>query len=400
MLARCQLRTRRAQGQLRLDEPLAFLYTSAMLPSHQAARHTVRQTARQVSRLSARRLFQVNRRGYVQRVQRVLLSATLCCSAWVSSPRAAQAQHTWSPRLQLDNDFYNYWKYYTKRSDDQYTNGVLGSLESAEAPWWGKRFASTIPNCRAKPTSDSPCRATSLTLGHDMYTPNKDRLPFATANWERERPYFAWLYVGGAARLVSPVTQRIFKVSLGVTGAPAGGRLAQKLAHTIGNSDVVSGWETQIGFEPGVQLEYRQQALLFERGGNRRLGINVQPALGVIAGNIRTAAELGGMVRVGWNLSHPWDPRLMRNRAPSEWWLAAGGRGNLVGRDMSLDGTLFHRTRHVDRVSAVSQYEFVGGLRVHQFVLEYRAVTRSREYRTGPTNHSHSSMIAGVSLIR
>ncbi len=310
------------------------------------------------------------------------------------------AQSTWSPRLQLDNDFYNYWKYYSKRPDEQYTNGVLATLESPEAPWWGKRFASKTPNCRALLTREGACRATSLTLGHDMYTPNKDRPPYANADWERERPYFAWLFVGGAARLLSPTRLRVFRVALGVTGPPAGGRLAQKLAHTIGQRDVVSGWETQIGFEPGVQLEFRQSHLLFQRGGDRRFGINVQPALGLIAGNVRTAAELGGITRIGWNLSHPWDPRLMRNRAPVEWWLAAGGRGNLVGRDMSLDGTLFQRTRHVERVSTVAQYEFGGGLRINQLVLEYRAVTRSREYRTGPTNHSHSSMIAGVSLLR
>lgn len=338
-------------------------------------------------------------RGHAH-VRRVLCAAGLCVGAWGATPQSVEAQATWSPRLQLDNDFYNYWKYYTKRPDEQYTNGVLGSLESAEAPWWGKRFALKTPNCRALPASEKACRATSLSLGHDMYTPNKNRLPFANADWERERPYFAWFYVGAAARLVSPVHQRIFRVSFGVTGAPAGGRLAQKLAHTIGNSDVVSGWETQIGFEPGVQLEYRQSALLFQRGGNRRFGIAVQPAVGLIAGNIRTAAELGGLARVGWNLSHPWDSRLMRDRAPMEWWLSAGGRGNLVGRDMSLDGTLFHRTRHVERVRTVSQYEFGGGLRVQQYVLEYRAVTRSREYRTGPTNHSYSSMIAGVSLVR
>ena len=330
---------------------------------------------------------------------RLLRAAALLVGLHVQAPTTAQAQPTWWPRLQLDNDLYNFWKYYTKRPDEQYTNGVLATLDSYHAPWWGARFASNTPNCRGLTVTEGACRATALTLGQDMYTPNKRRLPFANADWERERPYFAWTYVGAAARLVSAQRQRVYTVSLGVTGAPAGGRVAQTVVHALTNSDAVSGWETQIGFEPGVQLEHRQTFLLAQHGGNRGVGFNVQPAIGLIAGNIRTAAELGGTMRVGWNLSHPWDPRQMRGRATTEWWLSVGGRGNAVARDMSLDGTMFNRTRYVERTPTVLQYEFGGGVRVRQFVVEYRAVTRSREYRTGPRAHSYSSMIAGFSLL-
>ncbi|MCC6245823.1 MAG: lipid A deacylase LpxR family protein [Gemmatimonadaceae bacterium] len=332
-------------------------------------------------------------------VRPLFRAAAVAIGLALQAPRTVQAQLTWSPRLQLDNDLYNFWKYYTKRPDEQYTNGVQATLESYDAPWWGARFASRTPNCRGLTTTKSACRATALTLGQDMYTPNKRHLPFANADWERERPYFAWTYVGATARLLSARRQRTYKVSLGVTGAPAGGRVAQTVVHALTNSDAVSGWETQIGFEPGVQVEHRQSVLLAQQGGNRRLGMSVQPAMALIAGNIRTAAELGGTMRLGWNLSHPWDPRVMRDRAPVEYWLSVGGRGNLIARDMSLDGTLFNRTRHVQRTPVVLQYEFGGGVRVHQFVLEYRATTRSREYHTGPRAHSHSSIIAAVSVL-
>jgi hypothetical protein len=45
----------------------------------------------------------------------------------------------------------------------------------------------------------------------------------------------------------------------------------------------------------------------------------------------------------------------------------------------------------------VSQYEFGIGLRWQKVLLEYRAVTRSREYHTGPAHHTYSTM--GVALI-
>ena len=44
----------------------------------------------------------------------------------------------WRPRLQLDNDVYNYWTRHTQRPDEEYTNGVRASLESNSAPWWGR----------------------------------------------------------------------------------------------------------------------------------------------------------------------------------------------------------------------------------------------------------------------
>jgi len=67
-----------------------------------------------------------------------------------------------------------------------------------------------------------------------------------------------------------------------------------------------------------------------------------------------------------------------------------------VARDMSLDGTWQDPERHVTRVPGVNQYEFGAGVRVHWLSLEYRAVTTSREYRTGPAHHTYSSMIASL----
>jgi hypothetical protein len=63
---------------------------------------------------------------------------------------------------------------------------------------------------------------------------------------------------------------------------------------------------------------------------------------------------------------------------------------------MSLDGTWRHPARRVDRIGDVYQYEFGAGLRVHTVAVEYRAVTRSREYRTGPGHHTYSSMIVSL----
>ena len=216
------------------------------------------------------------------------------------------------------------------------------------------------------------------------------------ADWELERPFFAWLFLRGTARVSSERTLHATSLSIGVTGPPAGGEVAQQVAHTIGFNEQADGWDTQIGFEPGAILEYRRSMMLLRRTG-AGTGIDVAPEVGLSLGNIRTHADAGARVRVGRNLSHPWHPALWRGRAPMEWWISAGGRIDYVARDMSLDGTFRRPSRRVDRTSGVQQYEFGAGLRWQGVLVEYSAVTRSREYRTGPAHHAYSTM--SVSLV-
>ncbi|MFP5353602.1 MAG: lipid A-modifier LpxR family protein, partial [Gemmatimonadota bacterium] len=76
---------------------------------------------------------------------------------------------------------------------------------------------------------------------------------------------------GGRGRRVSARALRTYSLALGVTGPPALGSLAQSIAHTITAkyTTKAEGWETQVGFEPGVLLGVRQSlpALRWAPGG-------------------------------------------------------------------------------------------------------------------------------------
>ncbi len=328
----------------------------------------------------------------VTMIRRAAIAALLSAGAIVMTPRVSVSQARWRPRLQLDNDVYNYWIRHTHRPDEEYTNGVHASLDTPDAPWWGRRFAPGVTDC-AVSSGPGTCRSTSVTLGQDLFTPNLDRTPYAVDDWELERPYFAWLFLGATARVTSATTLHSTSLSVGVTGPPALGEVAQEVAHRIGFNEQASGWETQIGFEPGAILEYSRSELMVRRGMSHGMAFDAAPEMTVSLGNIKTRAQAGGTMRLGWNMSHPWHPGLWKGRASIEWWMSAGGRAEYVARDMSLDGTLRRPTRHVDRLSDVYQYEFGLGVRAHGITVEYRAVTRSQEYRTGPKHHAFSSMI-------
>lgn len=112
-----------------------------------------------------------------------------------SSPRHPSAG--WLPRVRLDNDAYNFWLHPGHRSDEEYTNGVVLGMETLRAPAWGGVLGGGAPACLNAQLGDRVCLSTLLFIGQDMYTPNLDRPPFSYIGWEFERPYAAWLYVGG-----------------------------------------------------------------------------------------------------------------------------------------------------------------------------------------------------------
>jgi lipid A 3-O-deacylase len=310
----------------------------------------------------------------------------------------AEAQAPWLPKLQLDNDAYDFWQGPARRTDEQYTNGVRASLESGSAPWWGRRFASGRAGCADSTAIRVTCLETTISLGQDIYTPNLLRAPYEVPFWRNERPYFGWLYLEGEAQVAGARLLRTTSVSVGVTGAPSLGHTMQSLFHTITRryTNEAKHWETQIGFEPGVILTQRFDAIALRVGSLENAVLDVLPSAGVSVGNVLTSANAGGILRVGANLSHPWSPAFQRSRPPVELYAIAGGRALYVARDMSLDGTLMHPSRFVTRVPGVREYEFGGGLRIQRLVLEYRAVTRTREYTTGPRHHTYSTMFASI----
>ena len=329
--------------------------------------------------------------------ERLVRSVLIILALALGAGSTARAQAPWRPALQLDNDAYDFWLQPAHRPDREYTNGIRVTLQSWSAPWWGSHLAANTPDCTTL-RSNGACRMTALTLGQDIYTPRLDRTPFTVPDWERERPYFGWLYVEGKGMIASERLLRTTTTTIGVSGAPSLGHAMQSLFHAVNRRYTrdANGWETQVAFEPGIVLAHRIDALAFRIGSPRSGVLDLTTGAGAALGTVRTAADLGGTLRLGAHLSHPWQPRAWERRTTWDAYAIIGGRAEYVARDMSLDGTLIHRERHVARVPGVSDYQFGFGVRLRQLQLEYRAITRSREYKTGPGHHTFSTMFASL----
>lgn len=313
-------------------------------------------------------------------------------------PRASR----WLPRLRLDNDAYNFWIHPGHRTDEEYTNGVLASLEALGGWIWGRRFGGGAPDCGADTGSSGRCLSTLVSIGQEMWTPNLSRPPFSYPGWQDERPYAGWLYLSATGRSSSRRSLRAVEVALGVTGRPALGQVSQLVAHKINQKYTTraTGWETQVGFQPGAQLGYHHSLLAARARVGSKAFLDLAPTMSLVAGTIRTSAGMGGRLRVGYNLSHPWDPRAWRGRSHLEYFVSAGGRADYVARDFSLDGSLLDAERRVARVPGVHEYSLGAGVRLHRVLFQWEAITRSRQYETGPAHFAFSTMSASWEFFR
>jgi lipid A 3-O-deacylase len=302
--------------------------------------------------------------------------------------------------VRADNDAFNFWRGITQRPDKEYTNGDEVTFELSTAPWWGRRFAKHRAPCTGLEPANARCLTTSLSIGQDMYTPRPSREPRVVPDWRDDRPYAAWLYARGEARVLSERSLRTVGLHLGVTGPAAFGEFAQRTAHKLTGvySHDPIGWDTQIGFEPGVILSAGDTRRFAARTGSGTVVADFVPHVGASLGNVLTEGETGFRMRVGMNLSNPWWTSEWRTRPTFELYLMGAARGEAIARNITLDGNTLGAERRVDRTPLVGEYSVGVGARFHGLVAEWRAITRSREYRTGPTAHAYSTLFGGFEV--
>ncbi|HUQ83999.1 MAG TPA: lipid A deacylase LpxR family protein [Gemmatimonadaceae bacterium] len=315
------------------------------------------------------------------------------------APRS-RLQPPWRIAVRADNDAFNFWRGITQRPDKEYTNGDEVTFELSAAPWWGRRLAKRRAPCTGLELDTARCLTTAFSFGQDMYTPRPSREPRVVPDWREDRPYAAWLYASGEARVLSERALRTVGLQVGVTGAAAFGEFAQRTAHKLTGvySHDPVGWDTQIGFEPGVILSARDTRRFAARSGRGNVIADFMPHMGASLGNVLTEAETGFRTRVGMNLSNPWWTSGWRTRTDFEMYLLGGARAEAVARNITLDGNTLGAERRVDRTPLVGEYTLGAGARFHGLVAEWRAVTRSREYRTGPDSHAYSTLFAGYEM--
>jgi len=275
-----------------------------------------------------------------------------------------------------------------RRPDDNYTNGTQILAVLGGAPIWGKLLARSATACNVPHAADRACTSTDLQLAQDMYTPTSARS--SAEPIVGERPYAGWLYASATGRVATATRSDAVTLELGVTGTPSLAEKVQTAWHSLIRYQRALGWSHQIPFTPGILVGYEHDAQPFGAriGGGQVLSI--MPHVGATAGNVLTGATAGVDARFGYHVTTPWASGPGRPADHVAVYGLSAVRADWVGYDLFLDRPTSNPTEYVSKLPWVGQYEFGGGLRLWTWQVEYRAVTRTREYVTGRTVEPYS----------
>jgi len=313
--------------------------------------------------------------------------ALAACLA-LSGVHTADAQGSSAWHVQEDNGNLAFWQPSRRRADDNYTQGLRVRIDTDRIPDWASSLARAVlaPGTRG---DDIDGFAGHYEFGQEIYTP-----PFRPPSSHAVmRPYAGWLYGRLAAENPGEHTAQSLSLDVGVLGPPSFAGPVQNAFHAVtGTGPQIGGWAHQLQFEPDFVLRYQDAWLLGDVAIDGRRVITIVPRGALLAGTVHAGADAGADVRVGYNLSHPWEGA---SRSLLECYLVGGLQGSYVLRNLFLDGDTFRNSAHVGHVPFTSQHDVGVGVRAGRVRIEYLAVTQGREYIGGPVARQYGAITAG-----
>ena len=292
----------------------------------------------------------------------------------VSAVRLDAQQLAKAIRISDDNEYFNFWIPPIDRPDNNYTQGLRVSWPASSVPSFGRTIV-----CRRV----AAC-GLNIEVGQEMYTPTFD----SPAPEPGARPYAGFLYGRFAFRAAERHSSRALTLVVGLTGEPSLAETAQILFHRYFGFRHPQGWKYQLGAEPAFALS-AEQAWRIAPGAAGRF-VDFVPTVEVLAGTLRTSARAGGRIRIGSNLDHPWLASTVNRHVVVQGFV--GGRVERVAHDLFLDGSTFEKSVSVDGEPVRSLWERGFRIGAGRAAFEYSVVSQSREYRTGPAEHTYSSL--------
>ncbi len=241
--------------------------------------------------------------------------------------------------------------------------------------------------------------AFGLSLTQNIYTPDTK----TQANVPGEHPYAGYLAVGGAVLKRGEHVGMSAELQLGTTGKPSLAENAQHAVHAVGDMEQWPGWGSQLPAEPTLQLTLRQDWRIpvlerrigqcYETDGTlftrEQLGtVNLGGGAGItlrFGRNLPDSMQVNGSEAGNFGLGLLQKP----NYRPEQlaWFLYAQGQLRFVGRDMFIDGGVFHRfDQTCSRKPWIAELQLGAAASYQGIDYHLGIVWSSRTYRSESTN--------------
>ena len=304
-----------------------------------------------------------------------LLGCALVCLALAAPAAAGTAGSPLSAfTLRVENDA-------IQSTDANYSAGLsLGYTRNDSGMWGGIWRAIGLDRGRLY---------SSYELAQLIFTPTDMN---RTSPDPHDRPYAGILYFGMTTGLQTDTSLQALKLLVGVIGPSSLGEAGQRETHHLLGNTLPKGWDHQLKDEPILNLlyEYRHKYLLAGNGSG--FGADLIPIGTAMFGNYLTKASVAGELRFGFRLPDDFGdttisglgstplPELHDGVSDKGMYLFAGGGGELVVRDTTLDGSTFRAGPNVGKEPFVSS-GFIGfALRSGNFLSAFTYILRGREF--------------------
>jgi len=232
-----------------------------------------------------------------------------------------------------------------------------------------------------------------LFLGQNLYTPKSISI---SQPQPLDRPWAAWLYLGGVAQRAKENRLDTVEIDLGLVGPSALGKEIHAGWHDLIGATKPMGWHNQIPNEPAFLVSWLAKSK-HALGSRHGVDLEVIPHGGGSIGTVMTLARVGASLRLGRHMTgfgpdtiEPGGSMLQNMRRDIEpgrshgleWYVFAGLDHRLIAHNIFLDGTVFRDSPSVRHRPHV--YDVTAGLslRVDPVRISLTRVTRSEEFFT------------------
>ena len=314
----------------------------------------------------------------------------LFCSFSAAQTDQAEKHHTFF--LYFENDSFG-------GTDRHYTNAFRLTWlspdlteydEDTRLPRWG------LPLIRKIPLINRPGfqRNVGLSVGQNIYTPE---------DISRRVLSKTTVLMRGGAISPLPFTSKTWlswmssKFTAGIVGPSSLAEETQRIVHRWLENEDPKGWDNQLRNELGLIISWQRNWRLFSAGMGRGIGFDFIPHIGGVVGNVAIFANIGGEIRIGYNLPFDFgtsfirsgsgieapvdknDPRLRRHKNFG-FHLFADVEGRAVARNIFLDGNTWKESHSVHRKPLVA--DMAAGLAIvyKRLKLSYAHVYRTKEF--------------------
>lgn len=250
------------------------------------------------------------------------------------------------------------------------TDKVPGALENMGRALWG----------------DGQMRI-SFDLTQQIYTPRDTESGDPPPG---DRPFAGVLLGNFGLWSDTPTTRSNVGFSLGILGPAALGEQVQNGFHSLINQRGVNGWGTQLHNEPMFEF-YSERTWRLNLGNIGSLETEALPDLTIGLGVLRVYAQPGFVIRIGQGLDADFGPPRLRpglsggdvflHNHPVSWYVFAGGDGQAVAHDVTIEGNTWQSSRGAKREPLVGEAEFGAAIIAWGMRLTYTQVFQSAEIR-------------------